>query len=398
MPAENATLSHLPQTVSQCWYTSPRFRRTTLLLLLLVACIEGAFAIFFRKNDFLLHVYVGQAFLEGVPYGRSQAMYPVGRSLMNALLAIAPLRLTRAVCFLLALLAIWACYRTWSRLAQSAAPAPQAVTTAAALLTALGTLAYMLRDLDECGLQLYLLFFLSAAASALSRGRSAWTGFWLATAVTYKVTPFLFFPLLLGKRQWRAAGWMVLFLAFWALAPVLFVGPGKTIAAHQSWLTHTRWVMANRQAYPEQIGEPQRPDNLALAALLARNLQTYPPGHPLYVDHPLVVQPGGLGPQSAYLTVRSMLLALGLALAWCFRRPWPTAAESGRMGSEWAAVCLLSAILSPICWKQHLVLVLPALFLVIRTTLAQGPFSRWRIVALVSIGGIINLTRDSFVG
>jgi hypothetical protein len=376
-----------------------RGARAVLLTLAVVVCAEGAVAILCRDNDFLWHRWVGEAFRNGVPYGEGlNYSYPVGRSLMDAVLAVGPYRLTRAVSFGLALLALYACYRTWRRLAGDALFAPDDVSRKAALVTGLVFLPYLLRDLDECGLQLFLLFFLTTAASAVVAGRHVRAGFWLGTAITYKATPVLFVPFLLWKRQWRAAGWAVGFTALWAAALVPFVGLEKTVQAHRNWLTHFQRLRANRQAYPDPLVEPQRVENLALPALLARNLETYPPGHPLYLEHPLFFQPGEMSPESAFQAVRGIVLVLALLLARRFRRPWGEPALAGRLAPEWATVCALCALVSPMCWTQHLVLALPALFLVARATLAARPVRRWRLAALAALGVVICLTKDGIVG
>src|SRR5262249_20385681 len=156
----------------------------------------------------------------------------------------------------------------------------------------------------------------------------------------------------------------------WALVPVPFVGWAKTVESHQQWLAHLRRLSATRQAYPSQASaEPPLVYNLSLQAAVARNLETYPPGHPLHVHHPVVLQPGALDPETAYRVVRGVLLAVGLALAWRFRRPWEAERRPGQRAAEWAAVCLLCALLAPVCWKQHLVVALPAAFLVVRALL-----------------------------
>jgi hypothetical protein len=367
-------------------------------LLAVVAAVQGYLTVFCREGDFLCHRSMGQAFLAGDPYGWGNVIYPAGRSLMNVLLAVGPVRPTRATCFVLALLSLYASYRLWARIAQDRLPAAPAVTRAAGLLTVAFVFAYLLRDLDECGLQLFLVFFLSAAAAASAAGRPGWCGFWLATAATYKSTPVLFLPWLLWKRQWRAAGWMAAFLAAWAAAPALFVGVDTTVRSHQRFLAHGQKLAEARKAYPTQLLELPRPYNLSLAALVARNVETYPPGHPLYFDHPLLVQPGSLGPEEAFLAVRGVLLAFGLVLAWRFRRAWPAEGRSGDLAAEWAAASILCAILSPVCWKQHLVVILPAVFLLLRATLATPHPPRLRVAALLGIAGVINLTRDFVVG
>jgi hypothetical protein len=374
-------------------------RRAAFLLLVVVLAAEAFLAIFVRDNDFMCHRWMGEAFLAGDPYGKGNVIYPVGRAMMNVLLAVGPLRPTRAICFGFALAALAACYWIWGRLAQGRNPVdPQRLTTKAAALTTVLVFAYLLRDLDECGLQLLWVFFLSAGAYALAVGRPAWSGFWLATGATYKVTPILFLPFLLWKRQWRAAGWMTVFLGVWTLAPAPAIGPLATVRGHGAWLAHFQCVTQNRQAYPTQLLEPQVVYNVSLQAALARNLETYPPGHPLHFDHPLFWQPGSLDQTTAYFAVRGLILTLGLVLLWCFRRPWSEAMGSNRLAVEWAAVCLLCAVLSPVCWKQHLVLILPAAFLVVWATFAMNERPVWRLAALLAIGMVINLTRDFVVG
>jgi hypothetical protein len=370
-----------------------------LVLLAIVVGVEGYRAIFVLDNDFMCHRWMGEAFLSGDPYGKGNVIYPVGRSMMNVLLAVGPLRPTRAISFGLALLAILGCFWCWGRLSQARSLGVSLGLTwkAAALTTAL-VFAYLLRDLDECGMQLFLVFMLSAGAYALAVGRPVWSGFWLATAATYKVTPILFFPFLLWKRQWRAAGWMAAFVGVWTLVPALALGPEAAFRGHGVWLAHFQRVAQDRQAYPTQLLEPQLVYNVSLQAALARNLETYPPGHPLFLDHPWFWQPGSLGPVAAYYVVRGILLVLGLILLWRFRRPWTEEARPGHLAAEWAAVCLFCAILSPVCWKQHLVLILPAAFLVVRAICAMKKPPLWRVAALVVIGAVINLTRDFVVG
>jgi hypothetical protein len=368
-------------------------------VLLLVVVGEGILTVCCRDGDFLWHRRIGAECLAGQVSGGTNVSYPVGRSVMDALLALAPYRLTRAAFYLLALLAVFGCWRTWRRLAEASAPAPAAVTTAAAAFTGLLLLCYVVRDLDECGLQLFLLFFLTAALAALLAGRDARAGFWLATAVTYKAAPLLVLPFLLWKRRWRAAGWTVVFVAAWAAAPVPLAGLAATAEAHADWLAHVGRLGGARQAYPSQLAvEQPLVSNVCFQAAVARNLETYPPGHPLYLGHPLVVQPGTLDPAAAYHAVRGVLLAVGLLLAWRFRRPWAGEPGAGRAAVEWAVVCLCCALFAPVCWTQHLVLALPAAFLAVRATLVRTPPPLGRAALLLGIGLALNLTRDGIIG
>ena len=388
----------LPISKPVPWYAGERVRKIAAWVLLVAFLAEAVCTIFFRDGDFECHRVMGQDFLAGDPYARlHMIVYPPGRTMMNALLALGPYRLVRAVSYALTLLALWACYRWWDRLAGTRALAAGG-GRAAAVLAGLLLFGYLLRDLDECGMQIFLLLFLTAGACALAARRPGWCGFWLATAATYKVTPVLFLPFLLWKRQWRAAGWMAVWVAAWVFAPALGIGLEKTLHYQDEWAAHLVRVARDHQAYPTQLLEPQKLFNLSLQAGVARFLETYPPGHPLYVDHPLFAQPGSFAPETAYYLTRGILLVFGLALAWRLRRPWDEARRPGQRAGEWAVMCILCAVLSPVCWKQHMVLALPAAFLVLRALPAHAPVPRWRMAALLAVAAVANLTRDAIAG
>ncbi len=403
------------------WYATRRFRMTALWAGIIVAAVEGYFAIVVRDNDFGYHRNTGAFLLEGDPYRPAGNCYPLGRVLMNVPLALVNVYVARAVCYLLALAALWACFRMWGRMASGGrkppdsaaiddprsyqgAYAPRSLVCAAGVLAAALVFPFVLRDLDECGLQIFMLFMLTAAGYAVHRGRSGWAGFWLGTAITYKMTPVLCLPLLVWKRQWRAVGWSVIVVAVWAALPATVLGWGPTLHWHQEWWKRTSSVAADGGAYPSVQGfhpgqgtiEAAKQQNLSLQAALARYLETYPPGHPLHLDHPAFFQFGALEPRAAQLAVKGVLIVLACALAWRFRRRW--AMQDGDLPAEWAAACLLCAVVSPFCWKQHLVMVLPALFLTIRSLLGAATVSRWRIGALALIGAIVLLSRRGIVG
>ena len=381
------------------WYTTERFRSVALWTILVIVLVQGYIGIFKRKNDFLWHYHLGQAFLAGDPYQSGGDWYPLPRAMMDAAPALLNIYVARTICYALAIAALYACFRIWKRLAEAYCPATPAVTVAAAVFTIALFVAYLLRDLDECGLQIFLLFFLSVAADALHRGKAMQTGFWLATAAAYKATPLLFLPVLVWKRQWKAAGFMTLFLALWCLSPAVPLGWQNSIRAHGQWLARTQGIMAARNAYPSLPGaELPKPHNQSLQAAIARYLETHPADHPLYLKHAAFHQFGNLPPETAYTVVKGSLLILACLFAWRVRRRWGSESGQAPLAPEWAALCLLCALLAPLCWKQHLVLGLPCLFLAIRSTLAMEKPSRWRIGVLAVAGAIALLSRHFVVG
>jgi hypothetical protein len=242
-----------------------------------------------------------------------------------------------------------------------------------------------------------LLFFLTMGGWALARGNPWHAGFWLALAACYKVTPLVCLPFLVWKRQWRAAAAMTVFMALFCAMPALWTGWGANLRAHQQWWAECMRRGSAHEAYPSLVGyEPPEIYNLSLQAALARNLETYPPEHPLYVDQPGFVQFGRLSPQSAYYAVLGILAVLASLFGWQTRRRWNAVLGTGTMPLEWASLCALCALLSPLCWKHHLVLVLPCAFLVLRNVLTTKR-SRWPVAGLCAIGLVVYGCRDFIV-
>jgi hypothetical protein len=188
------------------------------------------------------------------------------------------------------------------------------------------------------------------------------------------------------------------FLLLWFLAPAAYLGLEVTFASHGKWLARSVKIASARQAYPSQL-ELEKPKvyNLSFAALVARYLETHPADHPLYIDHPGFVQFGRLEPLTAYYVTRGAMLVLALILVWRLRRPWTGAEGQGvAFAPEWAVACLLCALLAPVCWKQHLVVMLPALFLSVRSALVSPRESYWRLAAL-GLAGVLFLGTKRFV-
>jgi Glycosyltransferase family 87 len=389
-PMPQIVTHHSPLITFLC---NARLQTWGLWFLAVLAVSEGCWTVFFRDNDFLWHRHHGQHFLEGRPHG---AHYLPARGFMDIPLAIGPYRLTRAVVYCLAIALLLACYRLWNDMAARSAPPSMPAVRAAGMLTVLLLLPYVFRDLDECGLQIILMFFLTMAGWLLSRGKGVWAGFWLGTAACYKATPLLFLPFLLWKSQWRSAAAMAGCFLLWCAAPSLYSGWEHNLQAHKDWLAGMHQQHPTQQAYPSLPGGGDlKWNNMSLLAGIARYLETYPSDHPLFkddpiLDHPCFFQFGNLAPAAATLTMFGILGILGLWFAWKTRRNWcrlrlgengdgsaRRQSLSGAFEGEWAAVCALCALLSPLCWKQHMVLILPCMFLVLRNVFnTAGAYGR----------------------
>ncbi len=378
------------------WYLAPRVHWTVLGILAAIAVVEGVIAIAVRDNDFLCHRNIGEAYLAGI-VGRDH--YLPARGLMNMSLALAPYRVTRFICYVISLVLLIVCWRIWARLGDRSDGTGEAIPRAAGLCAVFLVLPYLLRDLDECGLQIILLFLLSLGIWALQRGKAIQAGFWLATAVAYKVVPLLCLPFLLWQKQWRAAAAMIVFMLLWCAAPALHLGWDANRRAHEQWYAEIARIKAAKQAYPSLLDrEPPVNYNLSIHAALARVLETYPPEHPLHLQHPGFIQFGNLSQHTAYHTVQGILAMLGLGFLWLTRSAWNRTQTRTNFVCDWAVICCLCALLSPSCWKQHLILVLPCVYLVFLNLLTAQTPDRWRWALIAWIGMVVYLGRQFLTG
>ena len=387
--------------IGRALFDSPRIKGALVGVAAIALAVEAYYAIFWRKNDYSVHVIYGRFFLEGDPFqsNGATAFYPLARLWLNAGLASFEYYTGRALCYVAAVLSLGLTFRIWAELARKSVPLPEAKATAAIGWTVAVLLPYLIRDLDECGLQLLLLFFLSAAGYALAHRRLAQCGFWLATAIVYKATPLLFLPLLVWKREWRAAGWTVLFTVVLSLLPATYLGWQETLQGHRTWFARTGEILKNQRAYPSVPGiEAPKPQNVSLKALVARYLESHPPGHSLRVDHPLFLQFGALPRETAKRTVDVLIVMLGAAIAWRMRRRWKDPLEDRDFAPEWAVACLFAALMSPLCWRQHLVTALPCALLVARERLHPLASGGWRKRLPIVAACVIHLTRREVIG
>ncbi len=404
----------------QPWYERAWFIKALCYGFALLVAVKFVHSVFFKQNDFDVHLANGALALKATYYADSEAMgpllfqYPPGRILIDEGLSLLPRLLARAVFFIAAIGSLFFTFNIWRELAQKMKPAIASVEYAAAGLAFLLLANWTIRDFDECGLQILLLFFLSMAARALYRGAPLQSGAWLALAVTFKVTPVIFIPLLIWKRRITEAAVALAFIVLLnVLVPALVWGPSMS---REGIVRHIQTIatIAALDDPSENGIEPPSHRSQSLKLAIARYLQTYPPGHSLFIDrgyadetscadrkvtpvacerHPLFVQFLDLPATTANKIVTAIIGMIALVLAWRLRRRWLLAKPGNETGTfsslapEWATACAFASLLSPLNWHQHMVLVLPCAFLVIRDLLlrAEPARLRWAGLAFVFI-------------
>src|SRR5580700_2145883 len=204
-------------TMDSLWYERAWFRTSITYGFVLLVLVKFVQSVFLKENDFDVHLAYGQMALDAThgtagPFLNLLFHYPPGRILLNEGFALLPRLVARAICFCAAIGSLFITRAVWQRLAQDVKPASPGVDFAAAALAFLLFANWVVRDFDDCGLQILLLFFLSMTAWSVFRGARIQAGAWLGLAITFKLTPVLFVPLLLWKRRFVEAGAAICFV------------------------------------------------------------------------------------------------------------------------------------------------------------------------------------------
>ncbi len=404
------------------WFEKPLFYFSVWTLVGTVAVATFYMGVFLRDNDFRNHYDLGTGFMNGNPYNMDSdeglfcTHYPLGRLMLDGIFSVFPYRFSRMLNWIAGAIGLIISLKLWNRMAQARMPVPDAVAFAGAALAFVIALGWFVRDMDDAGQQLLLLTILTLAAWTLIKGKSLASGLWLGLAVAYKATPLLFLPLLLFKRKWAAAAVMAVTIVFLnGVAPAFFLGWDKNVRGNKLFFAKTRQIKQASSEDPTHNGvELAKHQNRSLRISMARFLMTFKPGHPLFLGHPddaarinedtanarphpFFKQFFDVSPKRASQITTGLLLVLALVLAVRYRRPWGDAPPQADLAPEWAAVMLLCAILSPLCWGQHMVLLMPAVFLIVRRHLAtDAPL--WRSVVIWLIFILIHLPQRDLMG
>jgi alpha-1,2-mannosyltransferase len=353
------------------------------------------------NSDFPLHYTFGKRFLEGtfIYAGGLHVPYPPFWALFWAPWTLLSLEAAQVVAFLiLGIGSLTGFSVILIRIGHRIIPAPDDRITIALCVTLVFAARFILRDLTESGPNLFLWFVAWAGLLLYLGGRRVAGGILIGFSAALKLTPAIFIPYFLLKREWSTA------TAALAIAAVLSVSPSLLRPAPLFWEEMGSW-MGNAWHGVTTVDPSgtilDKPPigNLALRPALARFFQRYPAGHPLFVDHPGFIQFLDLSPQGAGWFVRSLMLALIGMVAWRFRWRASDAGHPMVLPLELATVSALALLYSPITWKQHCVSLLPALFLLTLCSLQWNHVSRWMWCAMIYyVVFALALTRDAIGG
>jgi alpha-1,2-mannosyltransferase len=252
----------------------------------------------------------------------------------------------------------------------------------------------ILSDLHHGNINLLILFLIVTCLYAWRRGFDVLAGLILALAISYKVTPALFFPYFLYKRSWRTAAATLLGLGiFLIIIPSLVLGVDFNARCLSMW-----WHRILSPYIEHNVGSPQEV-NQSMVGVLTRLLTKQPIAPGRYRVH-RNVNFVAWAPGLVIGLIKLLSIWMVGLLAYLCRTKTGGRRDDPRLFGEFALVVLTMLIVSERSWKHHFVtLLLPYTYLGYRVTLASlSPRVRWLLGGSLLTSAVLIASTSSELG
>jgi hypothetical protein len=320
---------------------------------------------------------------------------PIMAVLLLPLAKLPPLPAALAWFYLKAGMALLALRWVFGLVADAGHPFPPG----AKALTVLLSLRPILGDLDHGNVNLFILFLVVGALAAYRRGRDYLAGLVLALAAACKVTPALFLPYFLWKREWRV-------LAGAAAGLALFLWPGPVPSLYLGFQENQRQLVSwyREMVEPFVVGGKVTSEyaNQSLPGVVYR-LATPSPSYSTFVDDRYTPTRydniAALTPGQARWALKGCVALFALTAAAACRTP--TRPRQGwRLAAEFSLVVLGMLLFSERTWKHHCVtLVLPfAVLCYYLSACRPGPALRRGLVAALALAAALMASTGTALG
>jgi hypothetical protein len=312
---------------------------------------------------------------------------PIMALLLKPLLTLPPLAASLTWFYLKVAMTLVALAWTFRLVESPGRPFPLWAKAVAAALS----LRPIMGDLTHGNVNLFILFLVIAALYAFHRNRDVLAGVVLGLAIACKVTPALFLPYFLWKRQWRPlAGCALGLVLFLVVVPGLFLGMEWNLELVTSW--YDCMVKPFLVAGEVTTDHP----NQSLPGLVFRWLTPrasfYDKGVP-----EVYLNVTDVDPEIVRWLVKGCMAAFAGLVVWACRTP--TQPRHGwRLAAEFSLVLLGMLLFSERTWKHHCVtLLLP--FAVLAYYLAtMAASARMRCYLIGSLGLVLVLMMSTSTG
>jgi alpha-1,2-mannosyltransferase len=347
-----------------------RVRRALQVIALAAIAIHVTVILLHRatnRGDFDISREFGRRFITGEYLYTGGLHFPY---LPAAAMSFAPLAMVNPhagilIRYAVALACLWTTFRMMFAMIRARAPALEAHRLAIGALTIVLGSHYLIRDLDDGGPHLILMAIAVGGIYCFWRGRGALGAVWLGLATALKVTPGLFVPYLLWKREWRLAALTGLAAALWIALPVVRMGPEDWWRHQRDWMGAAAGFAIERNPQAAAYYGDRSIQNQSLKAAVVSLIEGVEPRD---------VPAAPLSParaRTASVASLAAIIALLAVFGWLTRSRF-TSREDPAWPVEASAVLVLIPLLSPITWTQHLVLIIPALYLIIAEDVGVG--------------------------
>jgi alpha-1,2-mannosyltransferase len=329
----------------------PRTQRLLIALVALVVALDLGKVVHRRMHfggDFDISREFGRRFLTGEYLYKNglHFVYLPSAAMYFSPLAMLPTPIAFLAWFTIAILCAWLTLRMWQRMVSQQDPVVARRGFLIGFCAVFLASHFLIRDLDDGGPHVILLAILSAGIYSTFNRRTGLGATWLGLAIAIKVTPGLFIPFFLWKREWRLAFYTAFASACWIALPILRMGPVTWY--HDMY----QWVFS---AAGFAIGKN--------AAMVFRGKKTIH-NQSLHAACLYLLEKTAMSAQLSNDIAILVTISVVVVFCWITRRRFESFSDPA-WPAESSALLVLMVLLSPITWEQHLVLMLPALYLIV---------------------------------
>jgi len=262
-------------------------------------------------------------------------------------------------------------------------------------LVLLLSLRPILSDQHHGNVNLVILFLIVATLYAWRKGYDVFAGLLLALAITYKVTPALFVPYFLFKREWRiATATMVGVGLFLLVVPSLALGVEFNAECLSMWWHRILSPYVGKgEVSPQEV-------NQSMAGVLMRLFTDVPQADKNHYGGTLLDLHLLSWPRERTTAMIKGLSVVFVGLLAYFSRTKTDRRDDPRLFGEWALVVMTMLFVSERSWKHHFVtLLLPYTFLVYHLFIVPSTRrTRWVLGVALAASAIVMASTSSEIG
>ena len=388
-----------PETI-KAWFASHQqhWKWVFIGLGIIISIIQFLRIIRSTPGDFPLHWKSGEMLSNGVFLYKENHNYPyppfwgyvhsvlADISMQSAYLLIYPLF------FIALVLLIWCL----DRLCETHFPLKRNALFWTTLIAIVLSSRFLVRDMLECGVNLGLVA-LSWLSIYLWREKREFLGsLFLGFAMALKCTPSLFWAYFIYKREWKMAAFTFVAAVFFTISPMFKLGYSE----YKITLLHWGHNVLNglQQTDPSRGISGEVPlSNMSLKPTLARYVMQLPAEHNARIDSPLYIEFLNFAPQTAGRIVKFMMLFFLAFVFWRFRSRIQTR-DDERLLWECGAISTLILLYSPVTWGQHCVGIFPGVYLLIRSSISKGHFTKPLKISIGVFAFVVLVLNRTFIG